>query len=430
MPRSGEPVHFPPGEVVLPSRPFELEVFGEVDDLLTAGACPEGRLEIETPELRLTCLIRDSKPFLAGLLERDVYSQVPLVDLGLRARQLADAVCRLIRTDLPSVLMAAVHFTKRPALKGSTKLVDPQHVLEVLAKAKQDAALVFERGGVRTLLFLYAGKPARLYFGDPEDDPRRGALDERALLYAFAPGGPETQVEVFTSLKLEADPDADSSFRELADIARPVPAAEVFVRTADGRQVRHRPFVPPHMIIGRDPTVDLFIDNLGVSRKHARLSWERGHFLIEDLGSANGTLVNGERISRAELATDDKIQIGKFQLAIQEFSELPIGMATMMVRRPALPATEYLVGDNTVMLIERDVIIGRNAGVDVRPRGFFVQPLHARLTRSDSGRIQLTCFGKAKATVNGVEVKSSPVRVGDRVAIGRSVFEITDGPPA
>lgn len=427
----GAPVRFPPGELVLPSRRFEAEVFREIDEVLATGDCAEGRLEIESRESRLTCLIRGSKPFLAGLLERDVYSRVPLIDLSVRASQLHDPTCRLIKTDLPSVLMVAVHFTKRPALKGSTRLVDPLHVLNVLAEARQDAAIAFERGGFRTLLFLYAGKPARLYFGDPKEDPGPGPLDDRALLYAFAPNSPDTHVEVFTSLRLDQDPEADCSFTELAEVARPAPAAEVFVHTAVGRQVRHRPFVPPHMIIGRDPTVDLFIDNLGVSRKHARLAWERGHFVIEDLGSANGTLVNGERMERHVLAPSDRIQIGKFVLKIEEYSELPLGMATMMVRtlpRPSTPQKEYLVGDDGSVEIERDVIIGKHAGVDARARGFFVHPLHARVTRADDGRIRITCFGNAKVQVNGLDVKTSPLKVGDRLQVGRSSFEVSDTP--
>jgi hypothetical protein len=419
--------------LVLPSRTYDSEIFHELDEILASGECPEGRLEIESRESRLTCLIRASKPFLAGLLERDIYTQVPLIDLSIRASQLPDATCRLIKTDLPSVLMVAVHFTKRPALKGSTRLVDPLHVLNVLAKARQDAAIAFERNGFRTLLFLYGGKPARLYFGDPQEDPGHGELDERALLYAFAPSGPDTHVEVFTSLKLDHDPDADGSFLELADVARAAPAAEVFVRTVSGRQIRHRPFVPPHMIIGRDPTVDLFIDNLGVSRKHARLAWERGRFVIEDLGSANGTLVNGRSAKRQALSPSDKIQIGKFLLNIEEYTDLPAVMATMMVKTPIAakaPKALYLLGRGADVEIERDLIIGKHTGVDVKARGLFVQSLHARISRGDDGRVRLTCFGNAKVQLNGLDIRTSPLKSGDRLSVGRSEYEVSDAPTA
>jgi len=302
-----------------------------------------------------------------------------------------------------------------------------------LAKAKQDAAIAFERGGFRTLLFLYGGKPARLYFGDPQEDPGHGELDERALLYAFAPSSPDTHVEVFTSLKLDHDPDADCSFLELSDVAKPAPAAEVFVRTVSGRQVRHRPFVPPHMIIGRDPTVDLFIDNLGVSRKHARLAWERGRFVIEDLGSANGTLVNGKPAKRQPLSLSDKIQIGKFLLEIEEYPDTPVGLATMLVKTPAAaktPKVLYLLGRGANVEIERDLIIGKHAGVDVKARGLFVQPLHARISRGDDSRVRVTCFGNAKVQLNGLDVKTSPLKAGDRLGVGRSQYEVSDTPPA
>jgi hypothetical protein len=74
-------------------------------------------------------------------------------------------------------------------------------------------------------------------------------------------------------------------------------------------------------------------------------------------------------------------------------------------------------------------LIGRGDGVDVRARGWGVRPLHARVTRSGGGRIELTCFGKARATVNGERVQSSRLEVGDRVKVGSSEYRISDRPP-
>lgn len=65
---------------------------------------------------------------------------------------------------------------------------------------------------------------------------------------------------------------------------------------------------------GRHPESDIFLDDVTVSRRHARFSRESGSFVVRDVGSLNGTYVNRERIDEARLSTGDEVQIGKFRL--------------------------------------------------------------------------------------------------------------------
>ena len=81
---------------------------------------------------------------------------------------MAGADWRLLRTDLSLVMMVGVHFCRPPALQGSTRWIDVEHVLAGLARDSADAALAFERDGFRTLMFLHSGRPALLFFADPE----------------------------------------------------------------------------------------------------------------------------------------------------------------------------------------------------------------------------------------------------------------------
>ncbi len=62
--------------------------------------------------------------------------------------------------------------------------------------------------------------------------------------------------------------------------------------------------------IGRSETSDIFIDDEDVSRSHARVIVTLDNITIEDLGSTNGTLVNGQKIKRHALEDGDRIQIG------------------------------------------------------------------------------------------------------------------------
>ena len=64
------------------------------------------------------------------------------------------------------------------------------------------------------------------------------------------------------------------------------------------------------LIIGRDETCDLVIAERQVSRQHARIRHEGGRHLLEDLGSKNGTFVNGQELeSPYALQDGDEIQI-------------------------------------------------------------------------------------------------------------------------
>jgi FHA domain len=425
----GALVRFPVGDTVLAPTPLRESLFAEVDRLLAADRCSEGRFEVEAGDTRLTCLIHQSAPYLAGLQERDVYSQVPLADFASRVRQLSGAICTLIATDNACVLMVGVHFCKRPYLQGSTRLVNPAHVLRVLAKEKQDAAMSFVRGGTRTLLFLNQGQPARLYFGEPRDDPGEGSLSDRVLLYAFADSAPPSTVEVFTSLKLPADPARGTAFVELAAATRPPPPVVVHLRMADGREIRQRVFSPPSMVIGRDPTCTLFIDNLVVSRQHARILWEEGGFVVEDLGSSNGTRVGGEPVTRAAVAPGDRIEVGKFQVELVELPSMPSAPETVFVRpqdvQPARAATSFaVVGDDQTLTLTGDVLVGRGAGVDLQARGWFIGSPHARISVGEHGRFHLDCFGNRKVWVGGRKVGKAHLRPGDAFALGKSEFRI------
>ena len=81
------------------------------------------------------------------------------------------------------------------------------------------------------------------------------------------------------------------------------------------------PFDRPTLRVGRMPENDLVIDNLAVSRFHARLQLEERRVFLEDAGSENGSLVNGERIAgRREIAPGDRISIGKHELRVRSAS--------------------------------------------------------------------------------------------------------------
>jgi len=64
--------------------------------------------------------------------------------------------------------------------------------------------------------------------------------------------------------------------------------------------------------IGRNPKSDIFLDDITVSRKQAVLKKTGDDFKLEDLGSLNGSYLNGKVVEDSLLKNGDKIQIGKY----------------------------------------------------------------------------------------------------------------------
>jgi pSer/pThr/pTyr-binding forkhead associated (FHA) protein len=74
----------------------------------------------------------------------------------------------------------------------------------------------------------------------------------------------------------------------------------------------------PVCVLGRDPNSSVHLEEESVSKQHARLTSENGRFAIEDLGSSNGTFVNGRRIHTVtEIRPGDLIRLGAVILKLE-----------------------------------------------------------------------------------------------------------------
>ena len=67
-------------------------------------------------------------------------------------------------------------------------------------------------------------------------------------------------------------------------------------------------------VVGRHPEATFVIDDHLVSRRHYRVFQQGGVWLVEDLGSTNGTLVNGRKVARQPLVDGDLIRAGSTEV--------------------------------------------------------------------------------------------------------------------
>jgi len=82
----------------------------------------------------------------------------------------------------------------------------------------------------------------------------------------------------------------------------------------DGMVIREYPLTKERTTIGRKPHNDIVIDNLAISGEHAMIMTILNDSFLEDLGSTNGTLVNGQPIKKHFLQNNDVVELGKYKL--------------------------------------------------------------------------------------------------------------------
>ena len=90
------------------------------------------------------------------------------------------------------------------------------------------------------------------------------------------------------------------------------------IMTLDGAIIREYMIDKETISFGRKHGNDIQLNDLTVSGRHALLSIIKEHSYVDDLGSTNGTLLNGGRVSKSKLQHSDVIQIGNFQFTYFE----------------------------------------------------------------------------------------------------------------
>jgi Protein of unknown function (DUF3662)/FHA domain len=133
------------------------------------------------------------------------------------------------------------------------------------------------------------------------ESARQHALNEG---YSFT--GP-VEVELFESKRLKSGKvDIVASFFE-GDV-RPM------LVLADGTSL---PIGRSPIVIGRLPECGVVLSDTNVSRRHAQVVMDDGEIMVSDLGSTNGTFVNGRRITRAAIRPGDELSIGTSRLHVE-----------------------------------------------------------------------------------------------------------------
>ena len=200
--------------------------------------------------------------------------------------------------------------------------------------------------------------------------------------------------------------------------------------------------------IGRSPDNDLPVDNLAVSNYHARVYFEAGRLVVEDLDSLNGTFVNDLRVERATLHDGDSIWIGKHHIKVDASGDTPVSsdsvrkasaprinetmvldtkarrdmlqqaaamgertqFAASRLKVPTLVILSGKTDQKEYMLTNKLTVIGKSKMATVKLKGWFKPQLAAQVNQRDDG--YYVGPGDKVPVVNGAPI-AGPVRLND-----------------
>ena len=178
------------------------------------------------------------------------------------------------------------------------------------------------------------------------------------------------------------------------------------ILSRDGLVLKEIPLLGARTRIGRRPHNDLQIDHPAVSGEHAALVIQGGECWIEDLGSTNGTRVNGQPIGKVRLQDADVIEVGKYQLT---FHGTPVSRVASFVPgsagQPPLGQVRVLDGPSAgkeLELVKAQTTLGKPgvqvAVIERQAGGYF-------LRHGEGGRFPL---------VNGQALDDQPYPLEDQ----------------
>ena len=128
----------------------------------------------------------------------------------------------------------------------------------------------------------------------------------------------------------------------------------------NGEIVSTKELEPGAFDIGRAEDCEIWLEDISVSRRHARLHVSEDRIFIEDLDSGNGCWFNGRRIRNQTLVDGDEVVLDPFSLHVQIEEMSVTGMVTAELTDLGEDATHLISGDSEISLSEPlSVVIAR-----------------------------------------------------------------------
>lgn len=185
-----------------------------------------------------------------------------------------------------------------------------------------------------------------------------------------------------------------------------------------GKEVLRVPLKGPTMVIGRDPSTDVHLDNRALSRRHAQIEKRGAAIWVRDLGSQNGTYVNGERIVEPRpLAGGDVIEVGRYRVLLEGVEEARADTPVLTLTGPEGKHRFAMVGD--------EIIIGRAPSCDIAIGHKSISRRHLRIS-IENGTFIAEDLGSQNGTrLHGKRISGpTAFRPGDQLQMSDFTIEL------
>jgi len=425
--------------------PSEFEP-GEFDGLLRryVGRRDAGPLIVE--------VFNDCSQYFLFVREGQVYWSCCRQGDSCGSLTIREFFSRIMKTQFPQVIFYSVELLlfhslivclqTEPELKVASTLVDLDEILDRLEKERRSALVAAHQPGNLIMARYRDGEPVACYHDDcsARSGESNGRDDFLVKVYTRAARSP-FEIRIYTDLVVTHSEDS-----------RPVPpghegSVSSFFLSQPPRLVvrlKNRPLKTYNMTggritIGRLPENDIVIDNLGVSRKHAVITAVRPGYVIRDLGSRNGTFLNGSKVSDAPLASGDLVTIGKYEIRFsipegEEAAESDMDQTVIIPHYrkdraagasgpPRSSPKLYRRSDLEEYPIDGGrLLIGKSREADIRLKGLFAPKVTVEIRREDDGWLLQKTSGRRNVRINGECLEEKVLEEEDLIAIGSDEF--------
>jgi len=200
--------------------------------------------------------------------------------------------------------------------------------------------------------------------------------------------------------------------------------------------------------IGRDPACEIALDSDLLSRRHAEIRTVRDYLEVTDLGSVNGTFINGHAVTRTLAYANDELTIDPYRLLIiGPDRRADVGDRTLIRSEPDavedVDQTEliepdtvaaYLIEESSlladgIVALKTPFSIGRIAGNDLVVDDRSVSKQHARIQQENGDWIIEDCGSSNGVRLNGTPVTKARLQFDDEIRLGRATFRLKSGQP-